>query len=164
MRLYGQYCYFYPILKCGVRLSNVLFYAFFALTGNYLNKANNPISSNIHKSATANKAIICLRVTFITFYHILFVQKTLRNHSYLYSNICPEQFQISFLSILQTHNQTNIRLSFIGDHMMYIRCTDDPFVTCRDFVEVRYSHNLAATGARYVVFASVLIRICLCVP
>jgi hypothetical protein len=35
--------------------------------------------------------------------------------------------------------------------MMYYNCTDDPNVKCRDFVEVRYYHNLANPGARYEV-------------
>lgn len=57
--------------------------------------------------------------------------------------------------LLQTEPNRNIKLTFRGDFMMYYNCTDDPNVKCRDFVEVRYYHNLANPGARYYTITQI---------
>ncbi|XP_055998539.1 zinc metalloproteinase dpy-31-like [Ostrea edulis] len=54
--------------------------------------------------------------------------------------------------LFKTEPNRNIKLTFRGDFMMYYNCTDDPNVKCRDFVEVRYYHNLANPGARFCCF------------
>ncbi|XP_062566916.1 zinc metalloproteinase dpy-31-like [Saccostrea cucullata] len=54
--------------------------------------------------------------------------------------------------LFKTEPNKNIKLTFKGDFMMYYNCTDDPNEKCRDYVEVRYYHNLANPGARFCCF------------